>query len=89
MMKILVVCGNGLGSSFIMELNVKKALLELGKDAEVAHTDLASAMAEQADIYIGAGDIIDQLDNGNRTIVRIVNMMSISEIQSKLEPLLH
>jgi len=88
-MKILVVCGNGLGSSFIMELNVKKALQELGKDIEVAHTDLASAMAEKADIYVGAEDIIDQLDNGDRTIVRIVNMMSISEIQSKLEPLLH
>ncbi|TKH03174.1 PTS lactose transporter subunit IIB, partial [Peribacillus simplex] len=25
-MKIMVVCGNGLGSSFIMEMNVKKAL---------------------------------------------------------------
>ncbi len=88
MMKILVVCGNGLGSSFIMELNVKKALLELGKDVEVAHTDLASAMAEKADIYIGAGDIIDQLDNGARNIVRIVNMMNVSEIKSKLDPLL-
>ncbi|TKG96750.1 PTS lactose transporter subunit IIB, partial [Peribacillus simplex] len=26
MKKIMVVCGNGLGSSFIMEMNVKKAL---------------------------------------------------------------
>ncbi|MGE7879436.1 PTS lactose transporter subunit IIB, partial [Peribacillus muralis] len=25
MKKIMVVCGNGLGSSFIMEMNVKKA----------------------------------------------------------------
>jgi len=88
MMKILVVCGNGLGSSFIMELNVKKALLELGKEAEVTHTDLTSATAEKADIYIGAGDIIDQLDNGARNIVRIVNMMNVSEIKSKLDPLL-
>lgn len=31
MKKVLVVCGNGLGSSFIMEMNVKKALNELGK----------------------------------------------------------
>jgi len=88
MMKILVVCGNGLGSSFIMELNVKKALLELGKKAEVTHTDLTSATAEKADIYIGAGDIVDQLDNGVRQIVRIVNMMSIPEIKLKLGPLL-
>lgn len=87
-MKILVVCGNGLGSSFIMELNVKKALTELGKTAEVTHTDLTSAKAEKADIYIGAGDIVEQLDVGKGKIVSIVNMMSISEIKSKLDPLL-
>lgn len=85
-MKIMVVCGNGLGSSFIMELNVKKALKELGKTAEVDHTDLTSAKSEQADIFIGAADIMGQLDDGNRTIVNLENMMSIPEIKSKLEP---
>ena len=87
-MKILVVCGNGLGSSFIMELNVKKALTELGKVAEVTHTDLASAKAEKADIYIGAEDIVNQLVEDRGHIVSIVNMMSISEIKLKLKPLL-
>mgnify|MGYP000927930434 FL=1 len=87
-MKILVVCGNGLGSSFMMELTIKKALLELSKEAEVTHTDLTSATSEKADIYIGAGDIVDQLDNGVRKIVRVVNMMSIPEIKGKLAPLL-
>jgi ascorbate PTS system EIIB component len=84
-MKIMVVCGNGLGSSFIMELNVKKALTEMGKTAEVDHTDLASAKTVPADIYIGAADIVGQLDDGNRTIVTLENMMNISEIKTKLE----
>lgn len=87
-MKILVVCGNGLGSSFIMELNVKKALTELGKVAEVTHTDLASAKAEKADIYIGAEDIVTQLPEERGHVVSIVNIMSISEIKLKLQPLL-
>lgn len=56
MKKVLVVCGNGLGSSFIIEMNVKKILTELGMQAEVSHTDLASSKSEQADqnkqIYI-------------------------------------
>ncbi|MGK7379303.1 PTS sugar transporter subunit IIB [Planococcus sp. 1R117A] len=86
MKKIMVVCGNGLGSSFIMELNVKKALKEMEHTAEVDHTDLASAKSEQADIFIGAGDIIGQLDDGKRTLVSLENMMSIPEIKSKLEP---
>lgn len=87
-MKIMVVCGNGLGSSFIMEMNVKKALTEMGKTADVDHTDLASAKSEQADIFIGAADIVGQLNDGSRQIVTLENMMSIPEIKSKLEPLL-
>ncbi|WP_342544844.1 PTS sugar transporter subunit IIB [Lysinibacillus sp. FSL W7-1291] len=87
-MKILVVCGNGLGSSLILEWNVKKVLEALGKNAEVTHTDLASAKAEKADIYLGAADIVNELAKGNGTIVSIVNMMSIVEIKEKLEPLL-
>ncbi|MGE7602475.1 PTS sugar transporter subunit IIB [Peribacillus sp. NPDC097675] len=87
MKKIMVVCGNGLGSSFIMEMNVKKALTEMGKSAEVDHTDLTSAKSAQADIFIGAADIVAQLDDGTRTIVTLENMMSIPEITSKLESL--
>jgi PTS system ascorbate-specific IIB component len=83
-MKILVVCGNGLGSSFIMELNVKKALGELGKEAEVDHTDLTTARTEKADVYIGAKDIIAQLDDGTRTVVALENMMNIEEIKTKI-----
>ncbi|HDG7819748.1 TPA: PTS ascorbate transporter subunit IIB, partial [Klebsiella quasipneumoniae] len=29
MKKVLIVCGNGLGSSFIVEMNVKKILAEV------------------------------------------------------------
>lgn len=85
MTKILVVCGNGLGSSFMLEMNVKKALKELGKEADVSHTDLSSAKGEQADIYLGAADIVDQLTNTGKTIVTVQNMMSIPEIKEKLD----
>lgn len=88
MTKILVVCGNGLGSSFMLELNVKKAIKELGKSAEVSHTDLSSAKSENADIYLGAEDIVSQLAQTGKEIVTIQNMMSLPEIKEKLEPLL-
>lgn len=35
-MKILAVCAHGLGSSFLMEMNIKKALTRLGLESEVA-----------------------------------------------------
>jgi PTS system ascorbate-specific IIB component len=87
-MRILVVCGNGLGSSFIMELNVKKALAELGKEAVVEHTDLATARTEKADVFIGAKDIIHNLDDGTRKIIALENIMNVGEIKEKLSPYL-
>lgn len=84
MKKILVVCGNGLGSSFIMELNVKKALEQMGKEVEVSHTDIATARTEPADIYLGAKDIITTLDDGTRTIVALENVMDIEQIKAHL-----
>lgn len=71
-----------------MEMNIKKALKEIGKEADVTHTDLSSAKGENADYYVGAADIVCHLEDGKRKIVSILNMMSIAEIRSKLEPLL-
>lgn len=63
MKKVLIVCGNGLGSSFIVEMNVKKIITELNKEAEVSHTDLTSAKSETADIILSARDIAEHLSS--------------------------
>ena len=40
-MKILVVCGHGLGTSLMMEMSIKSILKELAVTAEVDDRDLA------------------------------------------------
>ncbi|MCM3019473.1 PTS system ascorbate-specific IIB component [Priestia megaterium] len=85
MKKILVVCGNGLGSSFIVEMNVKKILGELGVEAQVSHTDLTTSKTEQADIYLGSADIVNQLDDGTRTVVALQNILNQAEIKGALQ----
>ena len=84
MKKILIVCGNGLGSSFIVEMNVKKIIKELGKEAEVSHTDLSSAKSEAADIYIGSNEIIANLDDGNRKVFGLTNLLDNAKIKDIL-----
>lgn len=83
--KILIVCGNGLGSSFMMEMNVKKVLSEMNFDAQVGHTDLSSAKSEDADLYIGDNSIIENLNDGKRNVQGIVNMMSKAELKTAVE----
>ena len=83
-MKILAVCGNGLGTSFILSMNVNKALKELNIDGECKNMDLASAKTETADYYIGSPEIMEQLQNGTKKTIAVINMVSADEIQKAL-----
>ncbi|MDC3418551.1 PTS sugar transporter subunit IIB [Aquibacillus salsiterrae] len=84
-MKILVVCGNGLGSSFIVEMNVKTILKELGIEAEVTHTDLTTSKSENADYYLGAADLIENIEDGKRKLIKLNNIMDKKELREALE----
>ena len=75
MKKVLIVCGNGLGSSFIVEMNVKKILAEMNKEAEVAHTDLTSAKSETADLILSAKDIAEHLSSHSAKVVGLSNLL--------------
>ncbi|MCF6095749.1 PTS sugar transporter subunit IIB [Thermovorax subterraneus] len=83
-MKILVVCGSGLGSSFLIEMNIKKILQELGIEAEVDHADLGSAKGSGADILVGTRDIAMQLYEIGREVVSLDNMIDTESMKAKL-----
>ena len=55
--KILCFCGSGLGPSFLMEMNVKKALENLGiTDVEVEHSTIDDVMPGAADLFVCGAD---------------------------------
>ncbi|MDY4280131.1 MAG: PTS sugar transporter subunit IIB [[Pasteurella] mairii] len=83
-MKIMAVCGAGLGSSFMMEMNIKKALKKLGKEAEVNHTDLASVTPNDADVFVMARDIADSSNIPTERIIVVKNIVSVAEFEEKL-----
>ena len=83
-MKILVCCGSGLGSSFMIEMNIKKALQELGVEAEVSHSDLSSAAGIKADIDVGTRDIATQLVGLGGEVVSLNNMIDKKELAEKI-----
>lgn len=83
-MKILVCCGSGLGSSFMMEMNIKKALKEMGVEGEVSHCDLSSAAGNKSDIYVGTRDIASQLTGLGGIVVSLNNMIDKNEMKDKL-----
>ena len=83
-MKIMAVCGHGIGSSFMMEMNIKKALKKLGVEAEVNHTDLASVTVNDADIFIMARDIAESSSVPADRVIVMKNIVSVAEFEEKI-----
>ncbi|WP_136486967.1 PTS sugar transporter subunit IIB [Vibrio sp. H11] len=86
MKKIMVVCGNGLGTSLMMEMAVKEVAVKIGLSAEVDHEDLSSASSSKADIWVAATDVANQLsEQGKENIVSLKNIFDKASIEEQLK----
>jgi len=83
-MKIMAICGSGLGSSFMVEMNIKKVLKKLNIEAEVEHSDLSSATPDAADLFVMAKDIAESASVPEHQLVVISNIIDINELENKL-----
>ncbi|MGL4388886.1 MAG: PTS sugar transporter subunit IIB [Brevinema sp.] len=68
MLKILTVCGNGVGSSLMAKEVVQKICDEAGIQAKVNSADVNSANSADVDVAITVKEIIPQLTNCKNTI---------------------
>lgn len=50
--KIVTVCGVGMGSSLILKMTVEDALREAGIDAVVEHSDLSGVKSMNVDVIV-------------------------------------
>ncbi len=83
-MKIMAICGSGLGSSFMVEMNIKKVLKKLNIQADVEHSDLSSAIPGEADLFVMAKDIAASSNIPENQLVVITNIVDINELEAKL-----
>jgi PTS system ascorbate-specific IIB component len=83
-MKILSVCGNGLGSSLILKMAVEKVLKSENIKANVEVSDLGNAKGLSADYIVASPEIAERLKDHKATVISIKNMMDKKEIKEKL-----
>ena len=83
-MKIMAVCGSGLGSSFMVEMNIIKVLKKIGVEAEVEHSDLASAVSGAADLFVMAKDIAESSSVPAEKRIVLDSIISMPELEEKL-----
>lgn len=85
-MKILAVCGMGLGTGLLLRMQAEKALKELGLEADVEVADIgtARALASSADLILTSQELAEQLGQVKPKIVTITNFIDLREMVTKL-----
>ena len=83
-MKFLAVCSTGLGSSFMVHMNIEKVLKELGIiGVEVNHADLGSVADGDADtIFVGA-DLAEATGHLSDVVV-LDSIIDLNELRAKV-----
>lgn len=83
-MKFQAMCSSGLGSSFMVELNIKQALENIGlQDFEVTHSDIGGATKNDADLFIVGRDLEDATTEFTPRIV-LNSIIDKAELEEKL-----
>lgn len=83
-MKMAAVCGSGLGSSFMVEMNINSVLKELGiTGVEVAHYDMGSATPDLADVFFVGGDLADSAQHLGNVVV-LESIIDMDELREKV-----
>ncbi len=79
-MKILTVCGNGIGSSLMLAMKVEEICKENGINATVESTDFNSAQGKKADLIVTVKELAIQFEGMDVAVVRsYVNKKKITE----------
>lgn len=89
MLKILCVCGCGLGSSFAIEMTAKAVLKKLEIPAHIEHTTVSEAGAFKSDMILTQKTFADILtaDATEEEIKRVVVLNKLTdkeEIETKI-----
>lgn len=85
-MKILAVCGMGLGSALLLRMLVEKAVKRLNLDAQVTVADISTARGAgtDADVIVTSAELAEQLGSIQGKIITIKNYIDVDEMTEKL-----
>lgn len=86
-MKIVAICGAGIGSSGILKVNAERVLKKLGIEADVTATDVASVKRDAADaqVILTSTEFVDAIGTTFADVIVIENYFDTEELSAKLE----
>ncbi|PZQ89661.1 MAG: PTS ascorbate transporter subunit IIB [Leifsonia xyli] len=86
-MKILTLCGAGIGTSGILKVNAERVLQRIGVDARVVAIDVSMLEAEldDAQVILTGPEFVDAIGQTFADVIIVENYFDTAELQRKLE----
>jgi PTS system ascorbate-specific IIB component len=85
--KIVAICGAGIGSSGILKVNAERVLKRLDIDADVVAADIASLpdVIGTAQVILTSAEFVEAIGKTFADVVVIENYFDTAELTTKLE----
>lgn len=86
-MKIVTICGAGIGSSGILKVNAERVLRRLDIEADVIAADLGSLaeVAADAQVILTSAEFVEAIGTTYADVIVIENYFDTNELTEKLE----
>ena len=86
-MKIVAICGAGIGSSGILKVNTERVLARLGITANVsaAHLATLSTDAANAQVILTSPEFVGDIGKTNADVIVVENYFDTDELTRKLQ----
>lgn len=86
-MKIVAICGAGIGSSSILKVNAERVLANLGLEADVTAADISSVrtVAADAQVILTSAEFVEAIGKTFADVIVIENYFDLQELTEKLE----
>lgn len=86
-MRIVTICGAGIGSSGILKVNAERVLKRLDIEAEVVAADIASIaeVAKDAQVILTSAEFVEAIGSTFADVIVVQNYFDTEELTRKLE----
>lgn len=86
-MKIVAICGAGVGTSGILKVNAERVLNRLDIAADVTASDVANVETAAADaqVILTSPELVEAIGRTNADVVVVDNFFDLDELERKLE----
>lgn len=83
-MKIVTVCGLGVGSSLILKMTVSSAMKNLNKKATIEHWDMGTIKGKSYDLLVTTQGFQKNFESQDN-VIYVDNIVDVNEVTEKIK----